>query len=118
MYRVTTGERSQAQIDALPPEALAPFAEARAVLEIAPWGGALPRQHRQARLRHMPVEERHRCRYPVCLHGFAIERGAVGGGADPDDGGMDDRIVGDGGGLGGEDRRADKLSGFVGAPGG
>lgn len=39
MYRVTTDERSQPQIDALPPEALAPFAEARAVLEIAPWGG-------------------------------------------------------------------------------
>ena len=39
MYRVTTDEKSQLQIDALPPEALAPFAEARAVVEIAPWNG-------------------------------------------------------------------------------
>lgn len=39
MYRVTTDEPSQPQIDALPPEALAPFAETRVVLEVAPWGG-------------------------------------------------------------------------------
>ncbi|MEJ7630766.1 MAG: hypothetical protein WKF54_14350 [Nocardioidaceae bacterium] len=39
MYRVTTDEQSQPQIDALPPDALASFAEARAVLEVAPWGG-------------------------------------------------------------------------------
>ena len=39
MYRVTTDEKSQPQIEALPPEALAPFAEARAVIEIAPWNG-------------------------------------------------------------------------------
>ena len=39
MYRVTTDEKSQPQIEALPPEALAPFAEARAVVEIAPWNG-------------------------------------------------------------------------------
>lgn len=39
MYRVTTDEQSQQQVDALPPGALVPFAEARAVLEIAPWGG-------------------------------------------------------------------------------
>ncbi len=39
MYRVTTDEQSQLQIDALPANALAPFAEARAVLEVAPWGG-------------------------------------------------------------------------------
>jgi hypothetical protein len=40
VYRVTTDERSQPQIDALPPKALAPFAEAHAALETAPWGGA------------------------------------------------------------------------------
>ncbi|PZS14425.1 MAG: hypothetical protein DLM60_19175 [Pseudonocardiales bacterium] len=39
MYRVATDEQSQPQIDALPPGALAPFAEARTVLEVAPWGG-------------------------------------------------------------------------------
>jgi len=39
VYRVTTDEQSQPQIDALPPGALASFAEARAVLEVAPWGG-------------------------------------------------------------------------------
>ena len=39
MYRVTTDEQFQLQIDALPASALAPFAEARAVLEVAPWGG-------------------------------------------------------------------------------
>lgn len=39
MYHVTTDEQSQPQIDALPPHALAPFAETCAVLEVAPWGG-------------------------------------------------------------------------------
>lgn len=39
MYRVTTDQQSQSQIDALPPEALSPFAEARTMLEVAPWGG-------------------------------------------------------------------------------
>jgi len=39
VYRVTTDEQSQLQIDALPANALAPFVEARAVLEVAPWGG-------------------------------------------------------------------------------
>ena len=39
MYRVTTDEQSQPQIDGLPREALGPLAEARAVLEVAPWGG-------------------------------------------------------------------------------
>ena len=40
MYKVTTDEQSQQQIDALPAEALAPFAEACAMLELAPWNGA------------------------------------------------------------------------------
>jgi len=39
VYRVTTDERSQPQVDALPAEALVAFAEARAMLEVAPWGG-------------------------------------------------------------------------------
>ncbi len=39
MYRLTTDERSQAQIEALPTAAGAPFAEARAALEVAPWSG-------------------------------------------------------------------------------
>lgn len=39
MYRLTTDERSQPQIEALPGEALASFAEARVMLEIAPWAG-------------------------------------------------------------------------------
>lgn len=39
MYRVTTDDNSQPQIEALPPEAWAPFAEGRAVVEIAPWNG-------------------------------------------------------------------------------
>jgi hypothetical protein len=39
VYRVTTDEQSQPQIDALLLEALAPFAEARVVLEVASWGG-------------------------------------------------------------------------------
>ena len=39
MYRVTTDERSQAQIEALPAAAGAPFVEARVALEVAPWSG-------------------------------------------------------------------------------
>ncbi len=39
MYRVTTDQQSQSQIDALPPDALAPFAEVRATSEVAPWAG-------------------------------------------------------------------------------
>ena len=39
VYEVTTDEQSRAQIDALPAEALAPLAEVRAMLAVAPWGG-------------------------------------------------------------------------------
>lgn len=39
MYTVTTDDRSQQQVDALPAEALAAFAEARTMLEVAPWNG-------------------------------------------------------------------------------
>lgn len=39
MYDVTTDEQSQPQIDALPVDALPFLAEARAVLELAPWNG-------------------------------------------------------------------------------
>lgn len=39
MYEITTDEQSQPQIGALPADALAPFAEARATLELAPWNG-------------------------------------------------------------------------------
>ncbi len=39
MYRVTTDARSQPQIEALPPDARSPFAEARVVLEVSPWSG-------------------------------------------------------------------------------
>jgi hypothetical protein len=39
VYEVTTDEQSRAQIDALPADALAPFAEVRAMLTVAPWGG-------------------------------------------------------------------------------
>jgi hypothetical protein len=46
VYKVTTDEQSQAQIDALPASALAPFAEARAALELAPWNGAPYHRHR------------------------------------------------------------------------
>jgi hypothetical protein len=40
LYTVTTDDQSQQQIDALPAKALATFAEARTVLEVAPWNGA------------------------------------------------------------------------------
>jgi hypothetical protein len=36
LYTVTTVDQSQQQVDALPAEALAPFAKARATLEVAP----------------------------------------------------------------------------------
>lgn len=39
MYTVTTDDEAQQQIDALPVEALAPFAELRTMLEVAPWEG-------------------------------------------------------------------------------
>lgn len=39
MYKVSTDEQSDAQIDALPADALAPFVEARTALELAPWNG-------------------------------------------------------------------------------
>jgi hypothetical protein len=39
VYDVTTDEQSQPQVDALPADALAPFAEARTALEVAPWSG-------------------------------------------------------------------------------
>lgn len=39
MYRVTTDERSQPQIDALPHQAWATFAEIRVLLEVTPWSG-------------------------------------------------------------------------------
>ena len=39
MYESTTDERSQHQVNALPREALAPFAEVRAAIELAPWNG-------------------------------------------------------------------------------
>jgi hypothetical protein len=39
VYEVTTDDQSRQQIDALPADALTPFAEARAALELAPWNG-------------------------------------------------------------------------------
>ena len=36
MYTVTSDSQSQQQVDALPAAALTPFAEARAMLEVAP----------------------------------------------------------------------------------
>ena len=39
MYSLETGDEAAGQADALPPEALAPYAEIRAVLEVAPWSG-------------------------------------------------------------------------------
>jgi hypothetical protein len=39
VYQVTTDDRSQPQIEALPAEALQFFAEARVVLELSPWSG-------------------------------------------------------------------------------
>jgi hypothetical protein len=51
VYEVTTDKQSQAQIDALPADALAPFAEARTALELAPWNGR-PYHRRQP---HSPM---------------------------------------------------------------
>lgn len=39
MYRLTTDEQSSAQIDALPAEALASYAEVVGVLQLVPWQG-------------------------------------------------------------------------------
>lgn len=39
MYRVTTDEHSQPQIEALPQDVGASFTEARVVLEVSPWSG-------------------------------------------------------------------------------
>jgi hypothetical protein len=39
LYVVTTDEDAQHQVDALPAEALAAYAEARTTLEVAPWAG-------------------------------------------------------------------------------
>jgi hypothetical protein len=46
LYTVTTDSQSQQQVDALPAAALAPFAEARAMLEVAPWGGVPYHRHK------------------------------------------------------------------------
>jgi hypothetical protein len=40
LYTVTYDDESRQQLDALPPGALAPFAELRTMLEVAPWSGA------------------------------------------------------------------------------
>jgi len=45
VYKVTTDEQSQPQIDALPADALAPFAEACLALELAPWNGRSYHRH-------------------------------------------------------------------------
>jgi hypothetical protein len=39
VYRVLTDEQVQQQIDTLPRDALAAFAELRTVLEVNPWAG-------------------------------------------------------------------------------
>lgn len=39
MYRVITDDLVQHQVDALPAEALAAFAELRTLLEVQPWSG-------------------------------------------------------------------------------
>jgi hypothetical protein len=39
VYRVETDEQAQEQVDALPAEALAAYAELRVMLETAPWNG-------------------------------------------------------------------------------
>jgi hypothetical protein len=46
LYRVTTDNQSQQQVDALPAEALVPFAEARAALEVAPWNSTPYHKHK------------------------------------------------------------------------
>jgi hypothetical protein len=39
LYRVETDEHAQLQVSALPAEALAAYAELRALLEVGPWSG-------------------------------------------------------------------------------
>ncbi|HEY4018380.1 MAG TPA: hypothetical protein VGM75_06820 [Pseudonocardiaceae bacterium] len=39
MYRITTDEKSSAQIDALPPDVLVSYAEIVGVMELVPWQG-------------------------------------------------------------------------------
>jgi hypothetical protein len=39
VYRVDADEQVQDQVDRLPPDARAPFAELRTMLEVGPWGG-------------------------------------------------------------------------------
>ena len=39
MYSLETGDEAIAQVDALPAEALGPYAELAALLEVAPWSG-------------------------------------------------------------------------------
>lgn len=39
MYRVETDEPARRQVEALPADALADYAELRAVLEVSPWSG-------------------------------------------------------------------------------
>lgn len=39
MYTVSLDDESEQQVDALPPVALAQFAELRTMLEVAPWNG-------------------------------------------------------------------------------
>jgi hypothetical protein len=39
LYTVTLDDESRQQIEALPPAALAQFAELRTMLEVAPWNG-------------------------------------------------------------------------------
>jgi hypothetical protein len=63
VYEVTTDDESQPQVDALPPEALAAFAELRVMLETAPWNG-------------QPVREGHPDR-PVRVMWFGTDGMAV-----------------------------------------
>jgi len=53
MYDVTTDERSQPQIEALPTDGLAPFTEVRASLEVVPWstGDSLNDEYPEAPVR-------------------------------------------------------------------
>lgn len=45
MYKITTDDRSQPQIEAVPAKALAPFAEVCTTLELAPWNGVAYHAH-------------------------------------------------------------------------
>lgn len=40
MYRVIDDDQVQEQVDALPAEVLSAYAEARTLLEVAPWSGS------------------------------------------------------------------------------